>query len=446
MKYTRYKKYKPSWIDWIWEIPQDWEVLKIKNVWYLSTSSVDKKSLPNERPINLLNYMDIYNSKDKKIDGSVNFMKVTIKPSQYTPCNLKEGDIIFTPSSETSDDIWHSAVVTEDLEWVVYSYHTIRLRFNNYYLIDNDYKRYVFNNHYFLNQLSSKASWTTRMTLWLYDFKDSNFLLPPLHTQQKISSFLDKKTSQIDKLIEKDKKLIGFLKEKRVSLINTVVIKWLDKNVEMKDSGVDWIWKIPRSWWNTRLKFLSVIFSWWTPDKTKLKEYWENWTIPWIASWEVNQEYIKYPTSYITKEWFNNSSAKMIKRGAILMALAWQWKTKGSVWYLEFKSTCNQSLWAIEVLEKYNSKFIFYWLKNNYKNIRGLVWDWERDWLNLDHLSNIPVPLPSSEEQKQIVDFLDKETQKIDIHIQKVEKRISLYEEYKKSLVHNAVTGNIEII
>ncbi len=445
MKLKRYSKYKSSWIDWIGEIPVEWEVRKIKNIWNLSTSSVDKKSATTEKPILLLNYMDVYKSINKSITKDIDFMKVTIKPSQYVSSNVKKWDLYFTPSSETSDDIWHSAVVTEDLKWVVYSYHILRLRFNNNEIIDNEFKRYIFNNNYFLNQLSSKATWTTRMTLWLYDFKDSSFVLPPLQTQQKISSFLDSKTLQIEKLIEKDKKLIGLLKERRVSLINKAVTKGLDDNVKMKDSGVDWIGEIPEGWSNTRLKFLSKIFSWWTPDKSKLEEYWENWTIPWIASWEVNQEYIKYPTTYITKVWFNSSSAKMIKKWSILMALAWQWKTKWTVWYLEFKSTCNQSLGAIEISNKYNSKFIFYWLKSNYKNIRWLVWDWERDWLNLDYLSNIPVPLPSDIEQQKIVDFLDRETEKIDSHVKKVEERIRLYEEYKKSLIYNVVTGKVEV-
>ena len=86
---------------------------------------------------------------------------------------------------------------------------------------------------------------------------------PDFETQKKLSSFLDKKTSEIDLTIEKDSRLIELLKEKRTALINHVVTKGLDPMVRMKDSGVEWIGEIPEDWNINRLKFLAAKSSIW---------------------------------------------------------------------------------------------------------------------------------------------------------------------------------------
>lgn len=429
MKLKKYSHYKDSHIDWIWEIPEDWSVRRLKFINKLQWWYAFKSEEFSEEWNDIIRIWDIKDNVDfnnaKKYPESIKIHK---------DFKIKNNDVLIALTWATIWKVWK----VNNYSWKAYiNQRVAKLSWTNnyyYYLLKSDFIK---------KQIELIWDWSAQENISNWQIED--FFIPFNDKQEVISSFLDSKTLQIENLIEKDKKLIELLKERRVSLINKAVTKGLDDSVKMKDSWVDWIWDIPQTWWNTRLKFLSKIFSWWTPDKTKLEEYWENWTIPWLASWEVNQEYIKYPTTYITKEWFNNSSAKMIKKWSILMALAWQWKTKGTVWYLEFKSTCNQSLWAIEIHKEYNSKFIFYWLKNNYKNIRGLVWDWERDWLNLDHLSNIPVPLPKIQEQQKIVDFLDKETVKIYNHIKKVERRIELYEEYKKSLIYNVVTGKVEV-
>lgn len=422
MKLKKYSKYKDSWIDWIWKIPVDWNVRKIKNIWILSTSSVDKKIDPKERPIQLLNYMDIYSSKDKKITNDIDFMEVTIKPSQYVNSNLKVGDLLFTPSSETVDDIWHSAVVIEELKWVVYSYHILRLRFNNNESIDNDFKRYIFNNHYFLNQLSSKATWTTRMTLWLHDFKDSSFVLPPLQTQQNISSFLDSKTSQIEILIEKDRKIIELLKEKRVSLINKAVTKGLDDSVEMKDSWVEWIGKIPESWEVRRIKFSIRIKSW---EALSNDEFDENW---------------KYPVL-----WWNWEMTKSNKYN-----LNWEYLIIWRVWAycwnihkISWKNWITDNALIVNKIINYKINFlkeilISRWLNSlSISNAQPLI-----TWTMIKEEY---FPLPNLKEQQEIVSFLDKETSKVDNHIKKVEERIELYEEYKKSVIYNVVTGKVEV-
>ncbi|MDP3007467.1 MAG: restriction endonuclease subunit S [Methylococcales bacterium] len=136
----------------------------------------------------------------------------------------------------------------------------------------------------------------------------------------------------------------------------------MKKYPEYKASGVEWLGDIPNDWSISRLKMFSKIYSGGTPDKNN-KSYWENGSIPWIASGEVNQDIIKTPTTLITEEAFINSSAKWIPKNAIVIALAGQGKTKGTVAILDIEVTCNQSLAAI-VIKNINYKYLFYWLKS----------------------------------------------------------------------------------
>lgn len=205
-------------------------------------------------------------------------------------------------------------------------------------------------------------------------------------------------------------------------------------------SSTNMIDKIPLDWKISRLKMFSKIFSGGTPDKNK-NIYWENGTIPWIASGEVNQDIIKEPTTLITEEAFRNSSAKWIPKNSLVMALAGQGRTKGMVAILGIETTCNQSLAAI-VPKNINSKYTLYWLKSKYQEIRGLVGE-DRDGLNLILVGNIPIPLPPNYEQNTIVRFLDYKTGQIDSFIANRQKQIELLKEQKAGIINKAVTKGI---
>ena len=130
------------------------------------------------------------------------------------------------PSSKTSEEIGYAALVDEDLENTSYSYHVLRFRFN--IEMYHSFKKYLTNNNFVLSQFSHKAKGTIRQTLSRDDFKSVLVILPPLQEQKQITEYLDKKLSQIDKLIEKSKKAIELLKEKKESLITNAVTGKID--------------------------------------------------------------------------------------------------------------------------------------------------------------------------------------------------------------------------
>lgn len=211
---------------------------------------------------------------------------------------------------------------------------------------------------------------------------------------------------------------------------------------EYKDSGMEWCTALPLGWKRTNLRWLSSIYAGGTPSKNVI-DYWENGTIPWINSGAVNQSYVTEPSTFISKAAFENSSAKWIPKGALVVALAGQGKTKGMVAQLGINTTCNQSMAAIVFYEKNLSRYIYWWLTSNYQNIRNMAGGDLRDGLNLELLGDIQCPQPNDGECIRISAFLDYETAKIDNLIEKQQQLIELLKEKRQAVISHAVTKGL---
>ncbi|EOC1326120.1 restriction endonuclease subunit S [Cronobacter dublinensis] len=211
---------------------------------------------------------------------------------------------------------------------------------------------------------------------------------------------------------------------------------------EYKDSGVEWCTALPVGWKRTNLRWLSSIYAGGTPSKNVI-DYWENGTVPWINSGAVNQSYITEPSTFISKAAFENSSARWIPKGALVVALAGQGKTKGMVAQLGINTTCNQSMAAIVFPKKSLSRYMYWWLRSNYQNVRNMAGGDLRDGLNLELLGDIQCPQPNDDECIRISAFLDHETAKIDSLIEKQKQLIELLKEKRQAVISHAVTKGL---
>ena len=127
------------------------------------------------------------------------------------------------------------------------------------------------------------------------------------------------------------------------------------------------------------------------------------------------------------------------------MALAGQGKTKGMVAQVQFRTTCNQSLGVIVPNDKINNRFLMYWLRKNYQNIRNLGGGDKRDGINLEMIGSIPLPLPDFNEQSKIVKHIEFILSEIEIKSEKTKKLIDLLTEYRTALISEMVTGKIKV-
>ena len=194
-----------------------WNNTKLGDIGIITSAGVDKKSIEGEKAVKLLNYMDVY-KKDFLSASDVN-MDVTASDRQIANCNLKRGDVFFTPSSETRDDIAHSAVVMEDVVNGVYSYHIIRLRPT--IDIDMKYTAYAFKTGMFYKQVYALCEGSgQRYVLSQNYFRNMKIYIPSDSAEQKaIADVLSKADAEIDLL----NKRLDVLKEQKRGLMQKLL-------------------------------------------------------------------------------------------------------------------------------------------------------------------------------------------------------------------------------
>lgn len=200
---------------------EEWEEVRLGDIGEFSTSSVNKKIENKQELVRLVNYMDVYNNYI--IDDSIDYMIVSATESQIDKFSLQKGDVLFTPSSETADDIGHSAVVKTDQGKLLYSYHLVRLRFKK--LMDLDFKGYVFNNTDILGKFTKLASGATRYTLNLDDFRETSIKIPKsLEEQKAIAQVLSTANKEIE-LLEEELEQLKLQKKGLMQLLLTGIIR-----------------------------------------------------------------------------------------------------------------------------------------------------------------------------------------------------------------------------
>jgi type I restriction enzyme S subunit len=432
MKYPGYEKYKESGIDWIGQVPENWIVKKIK--W---DTAVFRGASP--RPIDDPIYFDDEGDyawvRISDVTASGKFLEKTTQRLSALGASLS---VKMQPKSlflSIAGSVGKPCIT--NIKCCIHD----GFVYFPFLKINQDFLYYIFASGESYKGLGKLG---TQLNLNTETVGSISIAIPPSEEQLYIANFLDNETTRLDALIFKKQRLIETLKEKRFAIISNAVTKGLNPDVYMKNSGIEWVDKIPEHWSTIKLKWFSNIYSGGTPDKNN-EDFWEDGTIPWINSGTVNQGYITSPSQYITKEALQFSSAKWIPKGALVMALAGQGKTKGMVAQLGIKTTCNQSMAAIIPDKRAHPRYIMYWLMINYQIIRNLGGGNQRDGLNLVMLGDIPCPIPPIEEQEKIASIIDSEEifyKKLNNHTQYAIEKL---QEYKTALISAAVTGKIKV-
>jgi type I restriction enzyme S subunit len=425
MKLKPYPKYKDSGIEWIGEIPEGWNVRKIKHL----TFNLDGKRIPV--------------SADEREEGEIPYYGATgildhIKDYIFNETLLLIGED-GAPFFEANKNV---AYIIEGKSWVNNHTHVLRVNKNiNINWLCN-----------FLNvyDYSSCIKGSTRDKLNQDQLSNMFVVKPSTEEQTAIASFLDKKTSQINKIIGKNQKLIELLKEKRTALINHAVTKGLDPDAKMKDSGIDWIGEIPEGWGVRKLKYIikptGLIRG---PFGSSIKmEYFVNRGYKVYEQKNAIKRNPYIGTSYIDKDKYNELIRFSVRKDDIIMSCS---GTIGKIVKLPSDhepGIINQALLIIRLIDAVNLRFFEYIFESELaqKQIVDISMGGAmKNLISMDIFKNIKLILPHSHDQTAIASFLDKKTSQLDKTIQKIQSKIKLLEEYKKSLIHHVVTGKIDV-
>lgn len=398
------------------ELPQDWQVRRLKTIAELRTSNVDKNSAEDEHPVRLCNYTDVYYS-DVIADAS-EFMLATATPKEIERFQLRRGDVLVTKDSETPDDIGVPAYVAGDFDDVLCGYHLAILRPKGE--IDGRFLYYALLTDRVVDQFSIGANGITRFGLSQHVLNSVSVPLPGLPIQQAIASFLERETAKIDTLIEKKQRLLELLEEKRTALIARAVTRGLDPDVPMKDSGVDWMGEVPEHWEVVRLGRKIVLQR--GVDITKAEQ--REGDVPVISSGGI--------ASYHDTAYRDGPGVVLGRKG-----------TLGNVHYSTHPYWPHDTtLWVKDFRGNY-PRFVYYKLLS--MNLERLDTGTANPTLNRNNVHPIILSWPGRKEQEQIARSLEREEAKLTQLAEYISRAILLLGEYRTGLISVAVTGKIDI-
>ncbi len=439
----KYSTFKPSGIDWLNDLPEGWEVKRLKYIANTRVSNVDKKS-EDEIQVKLCNYMDVY--KNEFIDEKIEFMVATATRRQVDYFQLNKGDVIITKDSETPDDIGIPAYVSlEDTENIVCGYHlAISTPINSILL--GKYLFRLFQSNVFRSYFDVSSNGITRYGLSTYSILNAIIPLPSYSEQCILADFLDQKISKIDDLISKKQKLIDLLREERIALIDQAVTKGINPDIEMKDSGIHWLGKIPKNWRLVPLKkyLISVVDY---RGKTPTKK--EDGEVFLVTARNVKGGIINYSLSqeYISKDEYN----QVMQRGKPIIGdvLFTTEAPLGEVANVDREDIAlAQRIIKFRANPKYlDNYYLKEWLTSqSFQNdLQSYATGSTALGIKASKLNFLKVLLPPLNEQKEVLDYVNKGKEKIDTSIGKIEKEIDLLQEYRTALISEVVTGKIDV-
>lgn len=425
------KQMKDSGIEWIGEIPDNWELIKIGSIFRCRNEKVNDTDYP---PLSVTRNGIVpqrenvakTDANDNRKMVKVNDFVINSRSDRKQSCGVSGLD--------GSVSLINTVLYTENSDVILPEYTNLLMK--NYGFAEEFYRW----GHGIVADL-----WTTR---W-QEMKSIVLPLPCVQQQKRIIKFVQKKIFGIDNLLLHEQATIEELKAYKQSVITEAVTKGLDKSVPMKDSGVEWIGKIPESWSISKIKMLA--------DETQENAFIDG---DWIESPYIEDTGIRYLTTgnigdgvfkrqgngFISDETFTKLQCKYAYPQDLIFSRLNEEYGRSCI----LPNDYDKYVIAVDnVILRTNEdkKYICYVTQcsNYHKAVFFYARGTAMKRISRTNLGNVAIPLPSIAEQQQIADYLDKKCADIDSLIYIKQQKIEELKEYKKSLIYEYVTGKKEV-
>ncbi len=422
------REMKDSGVEWIGTVPKNWNIFRNKNAFDCSKEIVGEKS----SVVQLLS-LTTKGIKKKDITNTEGKLPETFDTYQM----VRKNDLVMClfdldMSAVFSGISPYSGMISPAYR-ILTCTERIYPKYADYWFQYVSHGRKF--NHYAKN---------IRYTLGIDEFFALPMLFPPVTEQRKIADYLDDKCSKIDAIIAKQEKIIEKLKEYRLALILETVTKGTNENVAYKECNVEWMKKIPAQWDIATIARIATVVRGASPRPAGDPRYFNGHDVPWITVAEVTRDVGKY--IYETESFLTSDGAKLsrfVEEGTLLLSNSGA--TLGVPKITKIAGCINDGSVAFYNL-KIDKEYLFYVLASRTIELRKQMQGYGQPNLNTTIVKAIEIPIPTREEQKRIVVFLDQKCESIDKQVACREQLISKLTEYKKSLIYECVTGKKEII
>ena len=400
---------KESGIDWIGQIPEEWEMSKIR---YLVATRSEKRITDSSVP-----YIGLENIESQ----TGKFVKTGIQVDKSENIVVEIGDVLFGKLRPYLRKYWRATFTsTASSEFLVFQSSELDMNFL-YYAIQSDS---------FIEEVNT-STYGSKMprASWEY-IKNMRIAFPTsLVEQQKIAGFLDKKTSQLDKAKNLLEEQIQKLKDYRASLIYETVTNGLDKTVPMKDSGINWIGQVPEGWEISKIRYLVT-----TRSEKRITDS----SIPYIGLENIESQTGKFVETGIQVD---KSENIVVEIGDVLFGKLRPYLRK--FWRATFPSTASSEFLVFQSSEL-DMNFLYYAIQSDsfIEEVNTSTYGSKMPRASWEYIKNMKITFPSSlVEQQKIANLLDGKTAQIDNLIQIKNQQIKNINKQRQTLIYDYVTG-----
>lgn len=419
----RYSEYKDSGVKWLEEIPSHWEVVPLRKYLKINT----RRNMPEAQLLSVTREEGVIVRNVESKEENHNYIPDDLSNYKY----VQRGQFVINKMKS-----WQGSYGVSNYDGIVSpAYFVYDLNYPN-----KDYFNIAIRSRMF-SPFFSKYSKGIRVDQWDLTpeaLKIIPFLEPPKAEQDAIVRYLDSATSEIDKAIAMQQKMIDLLNERKQIIIQNAVTKGLDENVEMKESGVEWIGKIPKHWEVRRGKFLfRVVNEYSTTGQEELLTVSDRTGITPRSMKNVNMFMSESLIGY-----------KKCQKGDICSNIMWMWH--GAVGVTEYNGVISPSYGVYrQIAVNYDNKYLDYMLRlPRLVEVYGICSTGlteSRLRLYPDDFMNIQFFIPPVEEQKSIVLQIQKQITDIEKSIRNAENLITLLQERKQIIINEVVTGKVRV-
>ena len=406
-------KMKDSGVELVGKIPQDKKILK--NKYYISYFKGKKAVNINNEGIG-----NAYIGASDLDDDSHNYENFSTDTGLLT---CKEDDILILWDGARAGlaGTNHNGIVSSTICKLLLNDKIFFPKFFYWYLRG------------FENHLINYAHGTTIPHMNKKYIEDIHFINWTIEEQKKISAYLDRKCTEIEKIIALKKQQIELIKEYKKNLITETVLKGLNKNVSMKDSGVEWVGKIPEHWEVKKLKYSCNKRN----EKYKSSEgKLDYFSLENIVSWD--SKYIE------TENIYELDGTNLCYKGDVVFGKLRPYLAK--TFLVDYDRCCSSEFAVFCNFQGVAKYYLYLFTEQCFINIvDNSTYGVRMPRANIKFIENIFIPVPPTEEQEAIVNYLDGKCKTIDKIIDLKNQQIDLLKEYKKSLIYEVVTGKKEI-
>ena len=416
---NKYDNMKNSNLPWIKEIPSHWKITRIKEI----LQNVSEKNHPNATVLSLYREYGVL-PKDSRDD---NHNVTSLDTASYK--FVRTGELVINKMKA-----WQGSLGVSDYEGIVspayYVCHFTSDKVNPKYL------------HYLLRcnayaQEFERLSTGMRIGQWdlgIDDFMCTSTLIPPLDEQTAIVSYLDEQCAKIDNLIDEIQNSIEEYKAWKTSLISETITKGLVRNIEMKESGIAWIGKIPASWTLCKQKYVIRLINGRAYKDTEFEE---------------NGKYkvLRVGNLFTNSKWYTSSleldPEKYCDAGDLLYA--WSASYGPCIWQGK-KVIYHYHIWKTELSQKLDKMFAYYYFIALSRSIASESHGSAMAHVTMGNMNNSYIAYPDIKQQMEIADYLNMKCAAIDKLISEKESILADLFDYKKSLIYEVVTGKRKVV